>query len=286
MGRERARTRKYICFCVAGLILVLLQGCASLEKTRVEIKSKVEARQYLQRAKGLLARGDYDGAFNENSKILSLAMHRPPEDEALFNMGWIYAHPGNPKKDYKRSIFFFEKVLMDFPQSSWSERAKVWRGILQENEKLNERVDAFNRSSEKSRQLDRTIEEWEQTRKPFLLSEKLLAEGNYEGVLMENQRILSLSGQNPPADEALFNMGLIHVHPAYPKRDATKSLALFRRLIKDHPRSPWVEQAKTWVTVLQENEKLSHSIEELNRVIEKSKQVDIEIEEKKREKAK
>jgi tetratricopeptide (TPR) repeat protein len=253
---------------------------------RVKIKAKVEACQYLHRGKGLLAQGDYEGASNENSKILSLAIHRSPEDEALFNMGWIYAHPGNPQKDYKISIFFFRKLLEDFPQSSWSERAKIWVGILQENEKLNQRVEALNRRNETSKQLDRMIEEWEQAREPFLLSQKLLAEGNHEGALMENQRILSLSGQNPPADEALFNMGLIHAHPGYGKRDYTKSLALFKRLIKDHPRSPWAEQAKTWVGVLQENEKLSHSIEELSRVIEKSKQVDIEIEEKKRGKAK
>ena len=286
MGRKRTRARKLTYFCAAGLILFVLQGCASLQDMTGKVKVKMEAHQYLQRAKGLLAQGDYEGAFNENSKILSLAIHRPPEDEALFNMGWIYTHPENPKKDYNRSIFFFEKLLVDFPRSPWSERAKIWLGILQENEKLNQRVEALNRRNEKSRQLERMIEEWEQARKPFLLSQKLLEEGNYEGVLIENQRILSLSGQNPPADEALFNMGLIHAHPGYPKRDTTKSLALFKRLIKDHPRSPWVEQAKTWVAVLQENEKLSHSIEELNRVIEKSKQVDIEIEEKKREKAK
>jgi tetratricopeptide (TPR) repeat protein len=286
MGRKRTRARKLIYFCVAGLILFLLQGCAPLEHLRVKIKGKVEARQYLHRGQGRLAQGDYEGAFNENSKILFLALHRPPEDEALFNMGRICAHPENPKKDYKRSILFFEKLLVDFPQSSWSKQAKIWLGILQENEKMNERVEALNRRDEKSKQLDRMIEEWEQTHEPFLLSQKLLAEGNFEGALKENQRILSLSGENPPADEALFNMGLIHAHPGYGKRDTTKSLALFKKLMKDHPRSRWAEQAKTWAGVLQENEKLSHSIQELNRVIEKSKQVDIEIEEKKREKAK
>jgi TolA-binding protein len=81
-------------------------------------------------------------------------------------------------------------------------------------------------------------------------------------------------------------MGLILAHPGNSKKDYAKSLALFKRLMKDHPRSPWTEQAQAWVGVLQENEKLSRSIEELSRVIEKSKQVDIEIEEKKREKAK
>lgn len=286
MGRKRTRARKLTYFCAAGLILFVLHGCTPLENMRGKIKGKMEAYQYLHRSKELLAQGDYEGAFNENSKILSLGIHRSPEDEALSNMGRIYAHPGNPKKDYKKSIFFFEKLFEDFPQSSWSEQAKIWVGILQENEKLSQRVEALNRMDETSKQLDRRIEEWKQTREPFLLSQKFLAEGNYEGALKENQRILSLSGQNPPGDEALFNMGLVHAHPGYPKRDTTKSLALFKRLIKDHPRSPWTEQAKTWVGVLQENEKLSHSVEELNRVIEKSKQVDIEIEEKKREKAK
>jgi tetratricopeptide (TPR) repeat protein len=285
MGRKRTRARKFVYFCIAGLIVFALQGCAALENTRVKIKTQVEASRYLQRGKGLLAQGDYEGAFNENIKILSLAIHRPPEDEALFNMGWICAHPGNPKKDYKKSIFFFKKLLKEFPQSAWGERTKIWVSILEENEKLKETIEAFNRRDEKSKEIGKKIEEWEQTREPFLLSQKLLAEGNYEGALKENQRILSLSGQNPPGDEALFNIGLIHAHPGNTKKDYGKSLTLFRRLIKEYPQSPCFEQAKIWVGILQDNEKLSRSIEELSQVLEKSKQVDIEIEEKKREKA-
>jgi len=260
----------------------------------------VEAYQSLYRGNKFLAQGDYEGALYENLKILSLAIHSPPEDEALFNLGWISAHPGNPEKDYEESIFFFKKLLEDFPQSSRSERAKIWVEILQENdqlsqtvqalnkenEKLTQTVEALNRMTEESKKIDRMIEEWEKARNPFLLSEKFLAEGNYEGALMENQRILSLSGQNPSRDEALYNLGWIHVQPGNPKKNYAKSLAFFKRLIKDYPRSPWVEQAKIWVGVLQENEKLSRSVEELSLVIEKSKQVDIEIEEKKREKSK
>lgn len=293
MGRKRTRARKFIYFCVAGLIALVLQGCAPLEKVKVEIKERVEATQYLRQGKKLLAQGDYEGASYENLKILSLATHRPPEDEALFNLGSTCAHPENPEKDYEKSILFFTKLLKDFPQSPWSEQAKVWLGLLQKNEKLSEEketlaktVEELNRASEESKRIDRMIEEWEQSRGPFVLSEKLLAEGNYEGALKENQRILSLSGSNPPGDEALFNMGVILAHPGNSKKDYAKSLALFKRLLKDHPGSPWADQGKIWVGLLQENEKLSRSIEELNRVIEKSKQVDIEIEEKKRERAK
>jgi tetratricopeptide (TPR) repeat protein len=151
VGRKRARARELFYLRIAGLIVLALSGCATLENMRVKIKGKVQAYQYLHRGKGLLAQADYEGAFNENLKILTLAIHRPPEGEALFNMGWIYAHPGSPKKDYEKSIFFFKKLLEDFPQSSWSERAKTWVGILQENEKLSRSIEELSQLIEKSK---------------------------------------------------------------------------------------------------------------------------------------
>jgi lipid II:glycine glycyltransferase (peptidoglycan interpeptide bridge formation enzyme) len=54
----------------------------------------------------------------------------------------------------------------------------------------------------------------------------------------------------------------------------------------DYPQSALAEQARIWIGMLQENEKLNQTIQKLNLVIEESKRVDIEIEEKKREKAK
>jgi len=117
-------------------------------------------------------------------------------------------------------------------------------------------------------------------------AETLLSRGDFEGALKENQKVLSLSGNRPPGDEALFNIALIYTHPGNPKKDYGKSVGFFKRLAKDYPQSPWGAQAKAWTAVLQENEKLRSSIGELNEVIEKSKQVDIEIEEKRREKTK
>ena len=69
----------------------------------------------------------------------------------------------------------------------------------------------------------------------------------------------------------------------YPKRDYQKSLDHFKRLVKVFPQSPFAGQAKIWIGLLQENERLKREIEELNKTIKKSKQVDIEIDEKKRE---
>src|SRR5512139_1244315 len=80
----------------------------------------------------------------------------------------------------------------------------------------------------------------------LIKAQKLLEQEDYEGSLKENQRILSLYGNVPPGDEALFNMGLIYIHSDYPKRDYKKSLDFFKRLVKVFPRSPLVGQAKIW----------------------------------------
>ena len=293
MGRERTRAGKFVYLYIAGLIGLVLSGCATLEKVGVNIKGKVEAYQFLHRGKELLAQGDYDGAFTENLKILSLALHRPPEDKALFNMGLILAHPENSKKDYGKSLFFFKKLVADFPKSAWIDRAKIWSGILQENEKLNQTIETIRQMNEKLiqmneklKQADRKIEEREEARESLVNSQKLLAQGNYEGALKENQRVLSLYGQHISGHEALFNMGLIHAHPGNPKRDSGKAMFFFNKLTKDFPQSPFADQARIWLGMLLENQRLNQTVEKLQQVIEESKRVDIEIEERKKEKGK
>jgi len=122
-----------------------------------------------------------------------------------------------------------------------------------------------------------------ETREYLITAQKLLDQEDYEGSLKENQKVFPLHGNVPPGDEALFNIGLIYAHYGYPKRDYQKSLDHFKRLVKVFPQSPLVGKAKIWIGVLQESERFSREVEELNKAIKKSKQVDIEIDEKKRE---
>jgi TolA-binding protein len=73
-------------------------------------------------------------------------------------------------------------------------------------------------------------------------------------------------------------MGLIYASVENPRRDVGKAVHFFRKVLTDYPRSPLAEEARVWTGVLQENERLSQAIE-------KFKEVDIAVEEKKREKA-
>ena len=169
MGRKRTRAREFIYFCIVILILFTSFRCAVLsEKQKVEVRDEESQRkeetlrilsEHLLRARKLLEQRDYDGSFKENQKILSLSGQNPPGDEALFNMGLIYAHFGNPKKEYGRSIGFFRKLTKDYPHSPLVVQARIWMGILQENEKLSQTIQKLNQVIEESKQVDIEIEE-------------------------------------------------------------------------------------------------------------------------------
>jgi hypothetical protein len=95
-----------------------------------------------------------------------------------------------------------------------------------------------------------------------------LDRGDFDGAMKKYQDLYSRSPKTPPGDAALFNMGLIAAHYANPRRDYKRSLGYFMRVESDFPSSHFAEEAKIWVSVLH--------------AFEKSKQVDLEIEKKKK----
>ena len=283
MGEMRIHNHRPGCvyFCLTVLMLLSILNCTAM----VETKQPREAHHSLTLAQKLLARGDYEGALAENQEVLALSNGQPPADAALFNMGLIYAHFANPERDYKKSLHFFVELLNEYPGSCFIQEAKTWVGVLHDHEtsahaleeskqtilKTRERVETL----EKAKRAEPVIVDREETRSPSPRYQGLLARGDYEGALAENQRVLALSNRQPPGDEALFNIGLIYAHSGNPKKDFRKALDSFRKMMTDYPKSPLFEQARIWAGVLQENERLSQ-------VIEKSRQVDMEIEERKR----
>ena len=104
-----------------------------------------------------------------------------------------------------------------------------------------------------------------------------------EESLTKNQAVLSLQDKTSSAEEALFNIGVIYAHNGYPKRDYQKSLEHFRRLVRIFPQSPFAGWAKIWIGIIQDNVRLKKEVEELNKNFRKSRQVDIDIDEKRRE---
>src|SRR5713226_8103315 len=115
MGRKRTGKGKYLHLFVASLIF-LIPGCALLK----EMRDQDNARDTLVRGQKLLAQGDYEGALREHQRVLS-----------LFNQGLLYSHVDNPKRDYRKAMDLFRKLVKDYPKSLLVEQSKVWIGVLQ-----------------------------------------------------------------------------------------------------------------------------------------------------------
>lgn len=160
MGKKQTLKQEFTSVCMVGLILFTCFSCAILDEKQKTTQIRNEkAQEHLLRARDLLEQRDYEGSIRENQKVLSLAGQNSPGDEALFNLALIYAHSGNPKKDYRKSINFFKKLTKDYPQSPFSIQARIWTGVLMENEKLSQTIQKLNQVIEESKQVDIEIEE-------------------------------------------------------------------------------------------------------------------------------
>jgi tetratricopeptide (TPR) repeat protein len=136
----------------------------------------------------------------------------------------------------------------------------------------------------------------------FALAKVLFKEGYYEAAMKENQQLLSEG--KAPGDMALYNIGLISACSLNPKKDYLKAVDTFKKLVSQYPHSSFVEEAKVWIQVLEEHQKiaeerqkfleekrnltrereiLSQEREKLKYTVEKSRQLDIEIEKRRRQ---
>ena len=125
---------------------------------------------------------------------------------------------------------------------------------------------------------------------------------NFDLALKENQTALT-AGKIAP-DIALYNSGFLLAHPSNPKKDYPKAIHSFQTLIAEHPRSSLLEPAKSWIQVLEQQQKvaeerrkladekraldreretLSQERQKLNYASEKSRQLDLEIEKRRRQ---
>ena len=131
MDRKRRGAGKYLFLFLAGLIIVSLSCCTTV---RTVIRDK-EVCSHLVTLRTLANQGDFEEAMKKNQEILALSPKSPQADVALFNLGLLYAHYGNPKKDYKKSLGFFRRLVREYPKDSLSEEARIWIGVLEDIEK-------------------------------------------------------------------------------------------------------------------------------------------------------
>jgi tetratricopeptide (TPR) repeat protein len=250
LGRKQIGTGQCLHVFIACLIITLFSGCATLS----DFSDRMAAKDDVRQGERLFQQGDFTGASKQNLKAISLSGMKSPGDRALFNLGVIYAHQDNPERSYKRSLKYFSRMMKAYPDSPLYHAAEAWYFLLNSNIKANARIEILS-----------SINGY------LMQNDELIEMGDFKKALELNQKALSVSGDGHRQDEVLYNIGLIYAHYDNPDKNYRLANEYFERLIKEYPESPLVVQAKIWKGLLD--------------VIEKSKQVDIEIDQKKKEMA-
>ncbi len=127
--------------------------------------------------------------------------------------------------------------------------------------------------------------------------QKVIETGDFRGFLVENQRNLSTCGGLISCDITLFNLGFIYAYPRSPYRDSQKARQYLRELHSRFPQSPWASQGQVLLAFMNEQVGLEEAqrqlrtglrtrdaaIQKLQGQIDRSREIDIEIEKKERE---
>jgi tetratricopeptide (TPR) repeat protein len=92
------------------IIPIFIFGCSSIDKGYQTRSISLEANDFFNQ-------GEYEVSLSKYKQIIE--KNPAVADRVLFEMGIIYAHPRNEKKDYQKSLECFHKIVKDYPDSEY-----------------------------------------------------------------------------------------------------------------------------------------------------------------------
>ena len=120
MGAKQNRRRKYFFLYLAclGLLPFVIFGCLHFSK-------ELQGQQLLDEGLEQMAGRQYEAAMAKNLTVLNNYPHSIA-DQALFQIGLVYAHPQNPDRNLEKSLESFDKIINEFPESRLRHQAQLW----------------------------------------------------------------------------------------------------------------------------------------------------------------
>jgi len=104
-------------FCIWLLMApMLLSGCSHFNDGR-------QLKTTFAEANDLFHQGSYAASLDKYSEIAE--KYPAKADRALFEMGFIHAHPKNPQKDYQKALECFQKLIKDSPGSEYRQNSEM-----------------------------------------------------------------------------------------------------------------------------------------------------------------
>ena len=148
MGAKQTRTgQQLLLFLTASIIWVMTTaGC-------LHWPLQPQGEKQLRAARQSFASGDYHKAHAINQRVLTRFPVRLA-DQALFQIGLVYAHPDNPDQDIQKAAESFRGIIDRYPSSHLQPEAQVWLSVL---DQISDQEDQIRCLSERNAPLERAF---------------------------------------------------------------------------------------------------------------------------------
>ena len=109
MQRGIGKYLRLFFFCIM-ITPILISSCSHFDERH-------QIRSISREANDFFNQGKYEASLSKYRQVIE--KHPAVGDRVLFEMGIIYAHPRNEKKDYQKSLECFQKIIKDYPDSEY-----------------------------------------------------------------------------------------------------------------------------------------------------------------------
>jgi tetratricopeptide (TPR) repeat protein len=116
MGKKQSRIGEHLYFFCIIITSILICGCSHFNKG-------FQAQSTFKEANDFFSQGNYKSALSKYEQIIE--KYPKAGDRVLFEMGIIYAYPGNEQKDYQKSLECFQKLIKDYPGSGYRKDSEM-----------------------------------------------------------------------------------------------------------------------------------------------------------------
>ena len=117
-GKEKSWMGKSLRLLFACIMLapLLICGCSHFNEG-------YQAKSIFIEANDFFSQGNYSASLDAYQQIIE--KYPTTGDRVLFEMGIIYAYPGNEQKDYQRSLDCFQKLIKGYPGSEYRKDSEL-----------------------------------------------------------------------------------------------------------------------------------------------------------------
>lgn len=111
---------------------------------------KWRMEEHLARSKYYMSKGDFKSSLQESHAAYKL-YPQSLGDQALFQIGLIFAHPANPQQNYQKAKEAFGELLRKFPQSSLKTRAELWILVIRDIQNTDNQLQVKKKETDRLR---------------------------------------------------------------------------------------------------------------------------------------